>query len=151
MKRHLLSLLRYALICILSLNLYSCETEDSDYHYEGIETNDVDAPSFDKYLTTSTTDGFSVRLRFYNGGDSIDNMSCTLYWKAYSSKPSSTPSKRDLTNVDYMRIYDHNSRKTTFDESHAGYSGGKYIYYYAECNNSAGSCETSVTYTIIKR
>ncbi len=38
-----------------------------------------------------------------------------------------------------------------FDKSHAGYSGGTYIYYYVECRNCKGSAESSVYYAIVKR
>lgn len=114
-------------------------------------TPSVSYPSFDKYLTTATTDQFSIRLRFYNGGDERSNMSCTVYWKAYPSKPSSTPTEGGLTQCEQMRIYDHNAVKTTFDKTHAGYKEGTYIYYYAICNNSKGSCKTPISYTIIKR
>jgi hypothetical protein len=136
---------------LFSFAFFGCESYESDYDYSGSSSNYVSKPTFDKYLTTTDTDGFSIRLRFSNGGEERSNMSCTVYWKAYSSKPSSTPSKGDLTKCEQMRIYDHTKTKTTFDKSHAGYSGGTYIYYYAVCSNSKGSCTTSINYTIVKR
>lgn len=38
-----------------------------------------------------------------------------------------------------------------FANSHAGYNGGTYIYYYVECKNSVGSASSSISYTIVKR
>ena len=108
-------------------------------------------PSFEKYLTTSDYDGFSIRMRFDNGGDIRDNMSCTVHWKAYSSKPSSTPTMSDLTNNETMRIYGNTRKTTTFDKSHAGHRGGTYIYYCATCSNSRHSVTTPVTFCIVKR
>lgn len=145
--------LKCLLLSVLILTCHSCEKDDFDYDYDydNIVTDNISAPSFDKYLTTTDYDGFSIRLRFTNGGDKRENMSCYVYWKAYASKPASTPKERDLTNCESMRIYSHNSAKTTFDKSHAGYNGGTYIYYYAVCENSKGECKTKVNYTIVKR
>lgn len=114
-------------------------------------TPNIEPPTLDKYLTTTDTDGFSIRMRFTNGGDVPDNMKCTVYWKSYASKPSTTPSASSLSNVESMRVYASTSRSTTFDKSHAGYNGGTYIYYYAVCRNSKYSCTTPVTYTVVKR
>lgn len=78
-----------------------CETYepvDMDYFYDREEETRVEMPSFEKFLTTTDYDGFSIRIRFDNSGDTRDNMSCIVHWKAYSSKPSSTPAKRALTN-----------------------------------------------------
>ena len=36
-------------------------------------------------------------------------------------------------------------------KSHSGFSGGNYIYYYFECENSKYSTETDVKYCIVKR
>ena len=136
---------------LFSFAFISCNKSEPNFEYEDVFDSAVDAPSFDKYLTTTDTDGFSIRLRFNNGGDDRENMSCKVYWKAYSSKPSATPTEQDLSKSEEMRIYDHTKAKTTFDKSHAGYAGGTYIYYYAVCRNSKGSCKTNVTYTIVKR
>ena len=138
-------------LCVFSIIIISCDREDTDFYDKDNTISKVSAPTFDKYLTTTDTDGFSIRLRFTNGGDDRENMSCQVYWKAFSSKPSSAPSEQDLTKSEHMRIYDHTKTKTTFDKSHAGYNGGTYIYYYAVCKNSKGSCKTDITYTIIKR
>lgn len=144
-------LLQMVFICIFSIIIVSCNRDDADYGYEDVVTNNISLPAFDKNLTTTDTDGFSIRIRFKNGGDNRENMSCQVYWKAYSSKPSSIPTERDLTRSEQMRIYDHTKTKTTFDKSHAGYNGGTYIYYYAMCKNSKGTCKTDITYTIVKR
>ena len=151
MKRSCIIILQNILLCIFLFTTISCDTGGPDFEYKDVVTSKVSAPSFDKYLTTTDTDGFSIRLRFVNGGDDRGNMSCNVYWKAYSSKPLSTPSERELTKCEQMRIYDHTKTKTTFDKSHAGYNGGTYIYYYAVCKNSKGSCKTDITYTIVKR
>ncbi len=151
MNKYFSFLLQVVFLCISSILIVSCDSEDTDFEYEDNKTSKVSAPTFDKFLTTTDTDGFSIRLRFTNGGDDRENMSCQVYWKAFQSKPSSTPTEQDLTNSEQMRIYDHTKIKTTFDKSHAGYNGGTYIYYYAVCENSKGSCKTDITYTVVKR
>lgn len=124
---------------------------------EGNEITDlnshVEAPTFEKYLTTTDYTGFTIKLRFNNGGDSYENMKCQVYWRAYSKKPSTTPTEQDMTNSESMGISDHNdsTNKTIFEKSHYGYNGGTYIYYYAVCENSKGSCKTDLSYTIIPR
>lgn len=151
MKRYFSAMIQCVLLCTSSFIVLSCDKNDPDIEYEEVVTSNVSLPSFDKYLTTTDADGFSIRIRFKNGGDVRENMSCTVYWEAFTNKPSSTPTKRGLTNSEQMSIYNHTKTKTTFDKSHAGYRGGTYIYYYAECQNSKGSCETDVAYAIVKR
>ena len=125
-------------------------------------TQKISAPKFDKYLTTTDLDGFSIRVRFKTGGDKESNLSATVYWKNYSKKPSSTPTKKELTKIESMRQYGsavyHNTgskkgmtESIFFDKSHAGYNGGTYIYYYVECRNSVGIASSSISYTIVKR
>lgn len=139
--------------------------EENDNHSSSTTTTTkqkVTAPKFDKYLTTTDLDGFSIRVRFKTGGDKESNLSATVYWKNYSKKPSSTPTKKELTKVESMRQYGsavyHNTgskkgmtESIVFDKSHAGYNGGTYIYYYVECKNSVGSASSSISYTIVKR
>ena len=151
MNKYFSIILHVIFFCVFFIFIVSCDKEESYFEYEDVVTSNISLPTFDKYLTTTDRDGFSIRIRFKNGGDNRENMSCQVYWKAYSSKPSSTPSERDLTRCEQMRIYDHTKTKTTFDKSHAGYNGGTYIYYYAVCKNSKGSCKTDITYTIVKR
>ncbi len=149
MKRNLILSMAIAMLAIIS-----CETYEPVYMNHSHDTEEetrVGMPSFEKYLTTTDYDGFSIRMRFDNGGDIRDNMSCTVHWKAYSSKPSSTPTMSDLTNNETMRIYGNTRKTTTFDKSHAGYRGGTYIYYCATCNNSRYSVTTPVTFCIVKR
>lgn len=151
MRRCFSVIIQSVLLCAISFVVISCDKDEPNFEYEDVVTSNISLPTFDKYLTTTDTDGFSIRIRFKNGGDNRENMSCQVYWKAYSSKPSSTPTERDLTRSEQMRIYDHTKTKTTFDKSHAGYNGGTYIYYYAVCKNSKGTCKTDITYTIVKR
>lgn len=151
MKKYYFAILQVLLLGTVSFSASSCEQDDPYLEYENITTSNVSLPTFDKYLTTTDTDGFSIRLRFKNGGDDRENMSCVVHWRAYPSKPSTSPKESDLTKSEQMRIYDHTKTKTTFDKSHAGYNGGTYIYYYAECKNSKGSCKTKINYTIVKR
>lgn len=135
------------MMCMISCEKY--EPMDTTHSHE--EQTRIEMPSFEKYLTTTDYDGFSIRMRFDNGGDVRENMSCTVHWKAYPSKPSSTPRKSDLTNNESMRIYGNTKGSTTFDKSHAGYRGGTYIYYCATCSNSRYSVTTPVTFCIVKR
>lgn len=155
-----------ALCLILSFSFWSCDTDEPDApsssSNQNTSTQKISKPSFDKFLTTTDSDGFSIRVRFKTGGDKESNISATVHWKAYSKKPSSTPKKSDLTKVESMRQYGaatyHNTgskkgmtESIVFDKSHAGYGGGTYIYYYVECRNSKGSAESSISHTIVKR
>ena len=144
--------------------LCSCGKDDVISNNDITEANNskVSRPTFDKFLSTTDLDGFSIRVRFKTGGDKESNIYATVHWKAYLKKPSSKPSKNELTNVESMRQYGsatyHNTgsqkgmtESITFDKSHAGYNGGTYIYYYVECQNSVGSVESPITYEIVKR
>ena len=140
-------------IFIASLLMVGCDKDEDITQSTDIDIDltTIGEPSLDKYLTTTYLDGFSIRARFNNGGDDTENMSCTVYWKAYSSKPSKTPKASDLTKAESMRVYASTKIKTTFDKSHAGYGKGTYIYYYMKCRNSRYSCTTSVTHTVVGR
>lgn len=159
-------ILTWTFSLMLLFSVVSCDKDEpsssSSSSNQGTSSQRVSKPSFDKFLSTTDRDGFSLRVRFKTGGDKESNMRATVHWKAYSSKPSSKPSKRELTKVESMRQYGaatyHNTgskkgmtESIVFDKSHAGYSGGTYIYYYVECSNSKGSDESSVDYTIVKR
>lgn len=150
----------------MALLCSSCETDEpknpSSSSSSTTNKQTISKPSFDKFLSTSDKASFSIRVRFKTGGDKEQNLSATVHWKAYSSKPSKTPSKSDLTKVESMRQYGaatyHNTgskkgmtESIVFDKSHAGYSGGNYIYYYVECSNSKGSASSSITYMVTPR
>lgn len=138
----------------LVITLCGCGTDDDDDYDSGKQTttsSSITSPKLEKYLSTTDTDGFSLRARFSNGGDVTSNMKCVVHWKSYSSKPSSKPKASALTKSETMRVYSSTSRSTTFDKSHAGYKGGTYIYYYFVCRNSKHSVTTDVTYEIVKR
>jgi len=141
------------LLTTLALTFYSCDkeeiTQETSITIPG--GSNLTSPTLDKILTTTDYDGFSIRLRFTNGGDVTDNISCKVHWRAYSSKPSTMPRTSDMNQSEPMRTYASTKTKTTFDKSHAGYKGGTYIYYYAVCKNSKYSCTTPVTFTIVKR
>lgn len=111
----------------------------------------ISKPTMDKYLVTTTFYDVNLGVRFANGGDSWENMKCKVHWRKYSSKPTQTPKKSDMNNHESMRIYATTKSKTTFMKSHSGFSGGNYIYYYFECENSKYSTETDVKYCIVKR
>jgi hypothetical protein len=154
----------YLLFVLLSsICLLACDDDEPESTIQTSTTSSskIVAPSFDSYLTTTDTDGFSIRVRFKTGGDDPSNMSATVYWKAYSKKPTTNPKKNDLTQIESMRqygapvYYNTGSQKgltksIVYDKSHAGYNSGTYIYYMVECRNSKGSCSTSITFTIIK-
>lgn len=154
-----------ALIVGAALFVTSCDKDDpidSDNSTSITNKQKVTKPSFSKFLSTTDKDGFSIRVRFKTGGDTENNMSATVYWKNYSSKPSKTPTKKDLTKVETMRQYGsavyHNTgakkgmtESIVFDKSHGGYNGGTYIYYYVECENSVGTATSSISYIIVKR
>lgn len=155
-----------ALCLLFSIAFWSCETDEpndpSGSSNQNYPAQKITKPSFDKFLTTSVVDGFSIRVRFKTGGDKESNISATVHWRAYSKKPSSKPTKSDMAKTESMRQYGgavyHNTgpkrgmtESIVFDRSHAGYNGGTYIYYYVECRNSMGSADSSVDYTIVKR
>lgn len=56
-----------------------------------------------------------------------------------------------MTNHESMRQYSTTKLTTTFDKTHAGYSGGNYIYYYFECSNSKYTTKTNITFCVVKR
>lgn len=142
------------LIAGTSFLITSCDKDNDDYDPDDIvqtPTSSVSKPTFDKNLTTTTYSDVSMRCRFTNGGDTWEHMSCTVHWKKYATKPSSSPKASDLTNSETMRQYSTTSTKTTFDKTHTGLSGGTYVYYYFECKNSKYTTKTDVTYCVIKR
>lgn len=148
---------RFYIVMFMAIGLLattSCDKEENTF-YEEPETpviSNLSPPSLDKYLTTTDYDGVSFRVRFTNGGDTNENMSCIVHWCKYSSKPSKTPKATDMTKHESMRQYGSGTKtKTTFDKSHAGFSGGTYIYYYFECSNSRHTTKTDVTYCVVKR
>lgn len=128
-------LLLIALIAVLSPAIVtSCGKDDDNTFFNEPNTpvsSKISAPELDKYLTTTDYDGVSFRVRFTNGGDVAENMSCKVHWRKYASKPSKTPSARDMNEHESMRQYGSGTKtKTTFDRSHAGFGGGTYIYYH---------------------
>lgn len=147
----------------------ACGEDDNDNSYTRpssgnatSNTQKITKPTFDKFITTADYDGFSVKARFKTGGDKESNLSATIYWQKYSSKPTKTPAKSELKKIESMRQYGsatyHNTgskkgmtESIVFDKSHAGFSGGTYIYYYVECSNSVGSANSPIRYTIVKR
>lgn len=148
--------IRYLLLSVaigLLVTTTSCDKEDDALFNEQempVESS-LSAPELDKYLTTTDYDGVSFRVRFTNGGDTNENMSCRVHWRKYASKQSKTPKTSDMTEHESMRQYGATKTKTTFDKSHAGFSGGTYLYYYFECSNSRHTTKTDVTYCIVKR
>lgn len=152
------------LLALLSGFPSGCSPDDDTSSSGGTPTFDsnLSKPSFAKFLSMTDFDGFTIMVRFKTGGDSENHLSATVYWKAYAKKPSTTPTKNELTNVESMRQYGtavyHNTgskkgmtESIVFEKSHAGYNGGTYIYYYVECRNSVGSGESPLSYEIVKR
>lgn len=149
-----ISKLLIVLLTVLSPLFSSCDKEIPD-PAPSTSTVEVTKPSFYRNLSTSDLASFSIRMIFKSGADEESNIRAVVHWKAYKTKPTTTPSKGELSTVESMSQYGSaiyrpsGSKKVTemitFDKSHAGYSGS-YIYYYVECMNSAGSTSTSVTY-----
>ncbi len=132
----------------------SCGKDDNTFNREPDfpESSNLTYPELDKYLTTTDYDGVSFRVRFTNGGDVNENMNCKVHWRRYSSKQTKTPKASDMTEHETMRQYGAGTKtKTTFDKSHAGFSGGTYLYYYFECSNSSYTTKTDVTHCVVKR
>ena len=134
-----------------SLFLTSCEKDKLIEDEMDTEVSSITKPIFDKYLVTTTLYDVNLGVRFVNGGDTWENMKCMVHWRKYSSKPSQVPKKSDMNKHESMRIYATTKTKTTFMKEHSGFSGGNYIYYYFECENSKYSTETEVKYCIVKR
>ncbi len=139
----------------MSVAFTSCDKEEDNTFLsepEAPAVSNLSAPKLDKYLTTTDYDGVSFRVRFTNGGDTNENMSCKVHWRRYSSKQSKTPKASDMTEHETMRQYGGGTKtKTTFDKSHAGFRGGTYLYYYFECSNSRHTTKSEVTYCVVKR
>ena len=162
-----LRILKLCMLLTVTGIISGCDKEDeetisSTTNVENSKKRNITKPTFDKFLTTTDTDGFSVRVRFKTGCDSESNLSATVHWGAYPQKPSKAPTKRELEKTESMRQYGsavyHNTgskkgmtESIVFDKSHGGYNGGTYIYYYVECKNSIGTDSSPITYTIVKR
>ena len=144
--------IRLLVLSVFIALFIACDKDepDTDYGQGSTTSTSVSAPVYKKDLTTSDYDGFAIRVRYNNGGDELKNMSCTVYWRAYSSKPSSV-SKGDMSKSESMRVYGSTKETTTFEKAHAGYNGGTYIYYYTKCSNSKYSAESPLTFEIIPR
>ena len=142
----------FVFFALAVLVMTSCE-KDELLENDAIEesVSSVSKPAFDKYLVTTTLYDVNLGARFVNGGDSWENMKCKVHWRKYSSKPAKAPKKSDMDKHEIMRIYATTKTKTTFMKEHSGFSGGNYIYYYFECENSKYSVETDVNYCIVKR
>ena len=89
----------------------ACGEDDNDNSYTRpssgnatSNTQKVTKPTFAKFITTADYDGFSVKARFKTGGDKESNLSATIYWQKYSSKPTKTPTKSDLKRVDAVSL-----------------------------------------------
>lgn len=147
------------MLCFVMVSCGDDEPESPSSN-ETTTSQKITKPSYDKNLSTSDLASFSIRVRFKTGGDKESNLRATVYWRAYSSKPSSKPSESDLTKVESMRQYGtatyHNTgskkgmtESIVFDKSHAGY-GGSYIYYFVECENSKGRASSPITYMKVK-
>lgn len=147
--------------CLILLS--ACERDEPSKPSSSTSTSNVTVtkPSFDKFLTSTDLDGFDLMVRFKSGDDYYENISGTVYWRAYGSKPTTTPKKSDMNKKETARLYTatyYNSgtkkgrtSKVVLEKAHAGYSGGTYIYYYMECRNSKGSAQSDLSYTIVKR
>lgn len=142
----------FVFFALAVLVMTSCE-KDELLENDAIEesVSSVSKPAFDKYLVTTTLYDVNFGARFVNGGDTWENMKCKVHWRKYSSKPAKAPKKSDMDKHETMRIYATTKTKTTFMKEHSGFSGGNYIYYYFECENSKYSVETDVNYCIVKR
>ena len=142
----------FVFFALAVLVMTSCE-KDELLENDAIEesVSSVSKPAFDKYLVTTTLYDVNFGARFVNGGDTWENMKCKVHWRKYSSKPAKAPKKSDMDKHETMRIYATTKTKTTFMKEHSGFSGGNYIDYYFECENSKYSVETDVNYCIVKR
>lgn len=154
--RNLKSLLLYGCVGFsLSLIAVSCDKDDDNGSNSNSSvlkpSSNVSKPSLESNLTNTTDAEVMFRCRFDNGGDTQNNMNCTVHWGKYSSRPSTTPKASDLSHHESMRIYANTTKCTTFDKTHTGFSGGTYVYYYFECKNSKYTTKTNVTYCIVKR
>lgn len=154
--------LKTLFIILTSIACVSCDPDDEPKSSSSSSSSQqtVTRPSYASDLSTSDKTSFSIRVRFKTGGDKEQYLRATVHWKSYSTKPSKTPSKSELTKVESMRQYGYATYHNTgskkgmtesivFDKSHAGYSKS-YIYYYVECYNSKGSASSSVTYMLTK-
>lgn len=140
--------------CLLGAAVALTGCDEDDYLEDEVTQTPVSQltePQLERNLTATTSMDLSLRCRFSNGGDTWENMKCTVHWRTYSSKPTTSPKASDMTNHESMSQYAIGKYNTTFDKSHSGFNGGNYIYYHFECGNSKHTTKTSVTYCVIKR
>ena len=65
-----------------ALALCSCDKDDDTYtELPQPPASKVTQPVFDKNLTTTTREDVSFRYRFKDGGDKLNNISCTVHWR----------------------------------------------------------------------
>mgnify|MGYP007130798091 CR=1 FL=1 len=72
--------LRICCVLIVTFGwLCSCDPNDETISSTtDTNTSKVTKPTFDKFLSTTDTDGFSIRVRFKTGGDKESNICATL-------------------------------------------------------------------------
>ena len=109
----------------------SCSKDDDDYtppsSQSSSTSSSVTKPALAKNLTTTTYSEVNFMARFSNGGDTYDNMKCTVHWASYAKKQATTPKASELTRKESMTQFNTTSKNTTFKKSHTGLSGGTYI------------------------
>ncbi|MDO5764913.1 MAG: hypothetical protein Q4P84_04310 [Elusimicrobiales bacterium] len=150
-----LSVRALMLLFAVGVSFTSCSKDDDEYDsmssYQSSSSSSLTKPELAKNITTTTYDDLNFKARFSNGGDTYDNMTCTVYWGSYTKKQATTPKVSALTKSGSMKLYDTAKKSTTFSKSYTGLSGGTCIYYYFKCSNSKYTVNTDVTYCIIKR
>ena len=60
MKKYFIAILQSISFCLFLFTAISCDKDELSLDYEDVVTNSVSLPKFDKILTTTDTDGFSI-------------------------------------------------------------------------------------------
>ena len=131
-------------LCTCSL-MFSCGDDDfvPEQPQGGNVTTKVSKPTI-SIVTHATTDAdFKVVFKV----KSKEQPSVSFKYGKYYSKPSNPT----VSQTRSCRLTKQDKETYYYTVEATGFSGGTYIYYQCFASNSAGSVNTNMTYTIIKR
>lgn len=121
------------------------------------EMNDKNKPTTSKEVrpevasiqSATTKDDFTVTFRV----KSVNKPNVSMDYSKETGK-TSTPSLNRSSSpklIDQVEMKSGGYSWYYYRTTHAGFSGGNYIYYRISATNSAGSCDSGIKYCIIKR
>ena len=125
------------------------DDDDDDYAYpnneeSGHSSHNVSRPSISVLTATSTTTEFTV---VFEVRSEEEPSSVTLHYGRNSSSTSSPTINKSSS----CRLQRKANNTYYYSKTHAGFTGGNYIYFYGEVTNSAGTSKSQTSHVIIKR